>query len=337
MLVRNIKCELCGGNKVTTNKSTYIYCDYCGMWMGLDFGQNITESASVFSGSNSSRPEVKEFIDLVQKIGPIMQSRNIEEFVTTQCRVHELEFEIFPERFGPKGKQKSFQKKYLEFYRAFYTESIDDDWFDEIAARNQAFSASDLKFTIINGKVVYEFNEDFKKLIDLNYELINKGFAKTRNLKSLALHPEDITRTNPEVTRQISIMAFLQAFSAENTKQIIEYLDIKHDYIEIPEVNFQNTNCSVCSGNIAIPEGSEKVVCESCGCTIKTGTQNIQCYNCGSLFDFSTTQTCNFCGTRVEMHKGISELVSEKHSETSNTVLDTQSKQKKGFFARLFK
>ena len=309
MLVKNLKCSVCGANKVNDISLMYIYCDYCGSWMGLDMSASVQESVNVFTPERMNDPNILEYNRLNGEILKAALSNNKSEYIKLQCSLHALEFELFPNRFGPKAKQSLYRSRYLDFYRNYYEEVVDENYFDRFKNPPKFESLPRLKYSFGNGKLVYEFNEDFKEYIDENIKFINDSFALTKNLKSVYLHPENSVADNPKLMYQISINAFIQAFSTENAEQIIDHLGLKSDYIEIPDVTLSILSCTLCSANLSVPANSEKVLCTVCGCTNKVKSAEIQCINCGAGFNPKDDKKCPYCGGIVESPKSMSDYL----------------------------
>ena len=59
MLVRKLKCPNCSAVKINEIKTGYIYCDYCGTFMGIDMGNMQKEAFDVHLNQNE-KPELKQ-------------------------------------------------------------------------------------------------------------------------------------------------------------------------------------------------------------------------------------------------------------------------------------
>ena len=159
MFVRKLKCYACSGNKVNDITGMFIYCDYCGNWMGLDMVKATEETADTFSLQNYENPLQQEYMQVAMKQGEASQSKNREEYIAAQLRMHELEFKLFPKRFGPKGQQKTYVDKYMIYYKELYNEIVDEKYFDRFSQNTEVTElASKLKYTVENGKVDWQVN-----------------------------------------------------------------------------------------------------------------------------------------------------------------------------------
>lgn len=332
MLVKNTKCSICGANKVTKNKSMYIFCDYCGSWMGYDMDAAGRESMNVFSVENMGTPDVKKYLELGQQATIAAKAKDKEKYIGIKLENHELEFKLFPERFGPKGKQSSYRKRHLEYYQAMYEEIANDEYFEKITSPS-GIDSSNLKTSVENGVVKYEFDDAFFKFIDENVAVIAASFDETKTLKAIEKHPEYEVVKQSDLMYKISISAMIQAFPNDASEQIIKHLKITDDFIEIPDVSISEHKCSVCSSKLEVPEGSKNVVCETCGCKNEINTNNISCPNCAANFAPEEDTTCPYCNSKVESPKSMSDALEEKYKE----ALNPKKKDKKiGFFAKLF-
>lgn len=332
MLVKNTKCTICGANKVTENKSMFIYCDYCGSWMGYDMDAAGREAMNVFSVGNMSNPDVKSFLELGQQATIAAKANDKEKYIGIKLENHELDFKLFPERFGPKGKQSSFRKKHLEYYQAMYEEIVNDEYFEKINNPTR-IDSNNLKTSVENGVVKYEFDDAFFKFIDENVAIIAESFEESKSLTALEKHPEYEVVRNSDLMYKVSISAMVQSFPNDAAEQIIKHLNMTEDFIEVPDVNVSERLCVVCSSKLAVPEGAENVVCETCGCKNEIKTSNISCPNCAANFDPKDDPTCPYCNSKVEKPKSMSDALEEKYKEA---LQPKETKSRKGFFAKLF-
>jgi hypothetical protein len=331
MLVKNTKCQICGANKVTENKSMYIYCDYCGSWMGYDMDSAGREAMNVFAPGNMSNPDVKQLLALGQQSSEAAKALDKHKYIEIKLQGHELDFKLFPERFGPKGKQSSFRRKYLEYYKVMYEEIVNEEYFEKIN-NPVRIDSNNLKISVDNGVVKYEFDDAFFKFIDDNISVLKSGFEDSKSYKCLEKHPEYEAVRNSDLMYKISISSMIQSFPPDAGEQIIKYLGMTNDFIDIPDVNLTERVCVVCNSRLSVPAGSNNVVCETCGCKNEINTSNISCPNCAANFDPKADPTCPFCNSKVEKPKSMSDALQEKYME----VTKPKETKMKGFFGKLF-
>lgn len=332
MLVKNIKCPVCSGNKVTPNKSMYIYCDYCGSWMGYDMLEGSKELMNVFAPENMNNPLVVEFNSLNQKLVAFAKINDKQNYIDTKLKIHSLEFKLFPQRYGPKGKQPAFQKRYNEYYKAYYEEAVNDTYFDRYTNPPKNEAGERLKYNVENGVVKYEFNDDFKEFIDENVKVIESSIKETQKLNVFHQHPENSAITNPDLLFKLSISNSLQAFTPDIAEKTVKYLGLEYDYIEIPDITLSETNCMVCTESIKIPENCYSVVCEKCGTLNQVKVNEIKCLNCGAGFAPADNFECPYCKSKLETMRSTSSLLEDKYKEATTKPIQKQ----KGFFSSLF-
>lgn len=333
MLVSNTKCQICGANKVTTNKSMYIYCDYCGSWMGYDLNAATREAANVFNAGSTSNPAVTEYNQLNAKLVEYAKSKNKEEFIKTKMLIHEKEFDLFPERHGPKGKQSSFRKKYLVFYKAMYDETVTDEYFEKTYINPPNISTEDLVYNVENGVVKYEVNDAFYKFIDENVAILKEGIELSKSSKSLELHPEYEVVKNSDLMYKITVGTMAQAFGAEAAEAVFRHLGMEDGMIEVPDVNIDKMNCVVCNTELEVPEGAKSVMCVECGCKNEVAAGQVSCPNCSASFDpMKENETCPYCSSKIERSKSMNDFIKDKYNEATIP----KPNKKKGFFGKLF-
>ncbi len=332
MLVRSLRCIICGSYKVTEPKHMYIYCDYCGSWMGLDMKAASKESMSAITRENINSPKVQEFNMLSMEIVDLGKALDVEGFKKAQLKYHEMEFEIFPMRHGAKGKQISFQKKYLDFYKAYYNEVVDKQYLDKKYVNpTQVYDMSKLTFRTENGRVIYEFDENFKEMIDVYKKHIIETVEREKQLKCMAIHPEPAVIENKEVLLRMSLHSFVQVYDGDIAEKIVQYLGLENSYIEIDNVNMSDFSCKVCSAKLQVPEGASTTLCEQCGTLNDLKNLLIKCHNCGASFDPIDKNSCPYCETLFQKHGSVNDLVAEEYKK-----INTPTKEKKSFFKRLF-
>ena len=335
MLVKNIKCTVCGANKVTQNKSMYIFCDYCGAWMGYDMDAAGREAMEVFSPENMSNPDVKEWTKLNTESIEASKAHDRENYIKLKLRLNELDFILFPSRFGPKGKQSSYRNKYMEYHKKMYEETITESYFEKIN-KPPTINTDNLKYTVVDGVVVYEYDEGFYKFIDDNIEIMKESFVETAEPDYLKYHPEYDAIRKSDLMYKITIGAFIQAFPNETSEKIIEHLGMTDDFITIPDVNITEQDCIICSAKLSVADGAKSIVCEECGCKNEITTSMVSCPNCAAGFDPSEGASCPYCNSKIERPKSMTDMIKEKYQEVSQESNGNTKKSKKGFFAKLF-
>ena len=332
MLVRSIKCTVCGSHKVTEPKHMYIYCDYCGNWLGFDMKAAAKENISVFTRENMNSPEVQRYTALATESFNLGKALDVEGYKRTQLQFHETEFKIFPMRHGPKGKQSSFQKKYLNFYKAYYDEIVDEEFLRKRYVNpDEIYNPQELTYRFENGRTIYEFDDNFKKMIDAYVKYISDSVDRDSNLECMALHPEPAAIQSKEVLMDMSLQAFIQSYDLDIAEKIVEYLGMEEKFIEIDDVNLSDYPCIVCSETLQIPEGASTTLCENCGTLNELKNAMIKCHNCGASFDPKTNNACPYCETVFQKHGSVQDVIAESYQQTA-----PKTGSKKSFFKRLF-
>ncbi len=334
MLVQNSKCQICGANKVTPNKSMYIYCDYCGSWMGFDMDSATREAASTFSVGNMSNPEVVEYNQLNAKLVEFAKAKDVEGFIKTRLVIHEKEFEMFPERHGPKGKQSAFRNKYMIYYEAMYKETITDEYLEKTYINPRQINSDNIKCTVVDGVVKYEMDDAFFEFFDANWKVVTESMESSKDLKCVNLHPEYEVVKNSDLMLKITLNSMIQAYGSDAAGPIYKHLGMDSKMIEIPDVNINEMNCVVCNSDLLVPEGAKSVMCVDCGCKNEVTLGQISCPNCAAPFDpIRENETCPYCNSKIEKPKSMHDFMKEKYVEATSPQ---PKKSKKGFWGKLF-
>ncbi|PLX07151.1 MAG: hypothetical protein C0596_12210 [Marinilabiliales bacterium] len=292
------------------------------------------ESADVYTKRSMSDTEIVEYNNLNMKSVEFAKAKNKDEFVKTRVLIHEKEFDLFPERHGPKGKQASFRKRYLEFYKAMYEETATDEYFERAYINPPATSTDNLKYTVENGVVKYTFDEAFFTFIDENIKILKDGVETSMNSNALQLHPEYEVVKNSDLMFKMSVGAMAQAFGTDGAEAIFRHLGMEDEMIEITDANIEKMNCVVCNTELDVPEGSKSVMCVECGCKNEVTAGQIACPNCSAPFDpVKENETCPYCSSKIERPKSMHDFMKDKYADAMNT---SKPKKKKGLFGRLF-
>lgn len=334
MLVKNQKCYVCGANKITKSKSMYVYCDYCGSWMGYDMQGAWQESMDVWQNNSGNSQLKQNYINLGTKLAEARKTHNKELFIETQLQMHKTEFELYPERFGPKGKQKAFRDKYLQYYSDLYNETINDEYFTRIEKYSQ-IDASKLKYTVENGRLKYEINDDFFKFFDENLNIIKEGFENWDSLDSLKNHPEGEVIRNKDFMFKNSVYLMLQIYNNNEVEALVKHFGLENSFVEIPDVALTEITCKTCNTKLNVPENSDSVVCENCGCVNQVQTGLLKCLNCSATYNPVESKACPYCGSIPDIPKGAGELLESKYKDAYNKPTQAETK-KRSFWSKLF-
>lgn len=76
MQVRKLKCSCYGASKVTVPSTSYLYCDYCGEFMGYDFERISSEVSAPFSIDAVQSDSYQTYLKTVTRIGEASQQKN---------------------------------------------------------------------------------------------------------------------------------------------------------------------------------------------------------------------------------------------------------------------
>ena len=267
--------------------------------MGLDIAKAVLDRKVAYSTENYNGAMQQEFIALSQNSVNAVRINDKEGYLKAKLRMHEIEFDLYPHLFGAKGKQKSYRKKYMIYYEAYYREMMEDhDYFSMYDDPVGTKLAQQLHFTTGEGKFQYVWDENFIAFLEHAVKKIDDTIEKTGKSRSLALHPEGIVVLHPEMMHSISLSGFVQAYDTDTAKKIIEHFHLQQEYFEIEPLNFSELHCQVCNALLKVPDKSKKIICENCGNRNNVEEKTINCLNCGG--DFSPTDheaACPHCGS----------------------------------------
>ncbi|GAB4291365.1 MAG: hypothetical protein Kow0068_16630 [Marinilabiliales bacterium] len=315
----------------------------------------VDEAKDVFSMENYNNPLQQKYSQASMKMAEAMKSKDKDAYIQSALEMHEVEFQLFPKRFGPKIKQPAYVKKYLNFYKHYYSELIDNGFFEKNEERKNKSDElfKKLKYEVVDGKLKYEINEDFKNYLeDIKNDTI-ESIKQNSNLSAMQYYPETLSGASIDIMAKMSYANYIQTLHTDNINDVIEILELKTEFIDIDPVPVSEISCMVCNASLKIPEGSETIVCENCGTTNKPANKEIQCMNCGAPFEKNKENECPYCGSKMmavgaftntsnaskssndTKQKADGKNIVENTTEKSSSK-DKSSEKKKGLFGKLF-
>ncbi|MBN2683569.1 MAG: hypothetical protein JXR58_13825 [Bacteroidales bacterium] len=307
MLVRKLKCPNCSAVKVNEIKTGFIYCDFCGTYMGLDMN-NFRNEAMDVALSDDNQEKKTEYNNNLLQLADALKNKDIENYKKAAVKMHELDFELYPNRYGPKGKQPAYRQKYMTYYQHMYEETVNDEFFQKREHLMEKITAlgAKLKSSIVNNMVHYEFNDDFKDYLNANIDYFKELLSseKLRNANYMQYYPEYFSDATPDMMMRNTVNGMISTYDEETQKKVIEYLGYKDEYMDVAEVSLKETTCILCAASIRFPEGATSLVCEQCGTKNILETKELECLNCGASYKPEGEEVkCPFCGARTQASK----------------------------------
>ncbi|MBE2247568.1 MAG: hypothetical protein IAE67_09950 [Candidatus Competibacteraceae bacterium] len=302
MQVRKLKCSSCGANKVVANATSYMYCDYCGEFIGYDFERMSQEVMSKLSSESRDTDTYNSYMETVTRLGEATSQKDVNAFEKAVIDLHHIEIDLFPERYSPKMKQQAYRNQYNEFYKRFWAERLQNHFFEEQDAlqKEMASCMPDFVYTLHEGKITYAFNDAMKKYFDIAKRYAKDSAQKTMASDSIMYYPERMKEGVEDMMFKQTIAGFARMLDADSFKEALSYLGLVNEYIEIPDVILKEEPCLGCGHPFLYPENAQKIVCEQCGVENKPAQHALSCMNCGCDFvpDMQKMETaCPQCGS----------------------------------------
>lgn len=333
MLARKLKCTVCGGNKINEISTAYIYCDYCSNFMGYDMSVMTGNASEIFSTENYKGEKQQAYLAAGIEMGKALKEKNAEAFIKANTRQQEIMFDLFPFLYSPKAKQPAYRKKYIDYLRLYWEEQIQNNYFEENEKTGAKFNelSKNLKYTLVNNKIRYEWNDEFEAYVGELSNFIRSSVDKTMRMKCLEHYPDPVNDATPDLLYKQGINSMIQNFDAETATKIIGFLGLKEEYLEVEDINISKISCCACNSELNVPDHAESMLCESCGSINKIKNREIQCLNCGAPFSPAETKACPFCGAKLH-------VIGNDHDKNNKAGHEQTKKEapKKGFFGKLF-
>lgn len=304
--------------------------------MGIDMKNAMIEATDAFSVSNYQDRSQQEYLAAAMQLGEAAKAKDKEKSIEANLRMLQLEFDLYPHRYGPKGKQQVFRKKYLDYRRQNLIEMFEKgDYFSSFANSEGIALSQGLHFTMVDGKMNYNFDDRFIAYIEYSEQTIRNAIEKSKFYNSLQLHPEGSVVQNTGLMYSNAMANMMSIYHEETAKKIISHFKLDYDYIEIDPVNISKMECCVCQSEINVPENSNTVICETCGNSNNVKEKTINCINCGTRFAVSNGKAqCPSCGSVFYSIQNMNDVVSAQITSQENAQVKT--KKNSSFFKRLF-
>jgi len=308
MLVRKLKCQTCGAPKVNDVVTGFIYCDYCAHFMGYDFKKMGEEATDVFDytyfAEHGKWPDnVQKYMDIGQQMGPAMAEENAEDFIRLSVEMHELEMDLFPDRFAPKMKIANYRQDYMAFFQKFTEDRVHDGFFakNKVIHEKLTALAANITQVMVDHKPNWQYDENLEAYFDCVSAYGKKSSEEAMEYPSMALYPEKVDASYADLMQKQMINGFTTLLDGETFKKVMIYLGLQDEYEDLAPPATDIQNCGGCGSDINVPEGAEKMVCEFCGNLNLVKSGNISCMNCGGEMtpdDAQVKNECSYCGSQ---------------------------------------
>lgn len=307
MLVRKLKCNICGASKVNKATTGYLYCDYCASFMGYDFEATAEEAVQVFDSAYYAEhgkwpDDVQAYMDNLAVLGKAQAENDMATYKTCMVKHMDIDTTLFPKRYTPRMKIPAYKKKYMQFYDAMMDENIRNGYYLRLREVQEKLMEMQKEITMetVNYRTTMVYDEKLEQYFDYIREFFKSTAEAAMQSESVKLHPEENLDSNyADMIYKQSINAYTKSLSPEAFEKVIQHLGLKTEYIEIGDVEMENKNCCNCGASLSVPKGSEFLVCEYCGNTNSSKKNEIKCIDCGTPFSVKPddkTNACPSCG-----------------------------------------
>ncbi len=310
MIVRKLKCASCGSSKVAEVKSGYVFCDYCAAFMGFDFVKMEDESKQLFDMNyyleNGGWPQsTQEYLSVVTQLGEVIEQRDSEKYIELAMKQMELQVSLLPGTFSPKMKVEGYRKKFLTYYHAFLKDQIEDGFFENQKKIQEMLRvlSQNINMEMIDGNYIWRYDEHAKEYFKTVYEYSVSLSEKVISYPSVRLYPDEISENSKDLFLKQSMAGYCKMLSESDFILLAKEYGFENYYIEIPDLETDDVQCSCCNSTITALKGAKLVVCETCGNKVEPNTRMIHCQNCGSTFTPTngSDSRCEYCGSRVQL------------------------------------
>lgn len=295
MLVKRTQCRACGAPKVTRPKTGYVYCDFCGVLTDWDLEVAKTAPGAVVPF---------QYEALAQRLAPEVKAARE---AGDKGRYNALQYELYdayarlcPAGFSPRVRDPEYRERFVRYTAATCTVQDFDPAFPALA---DAVTAS-------MGKLQWDTTGGTMRVVPETFWAMWNAFRArmehSMNLNEssglLARHPDGAPRS---LLTAMGMSAFAQAWlgylGEPDAARLLAESGLKGDYVEAT-ASLDKRHCGGCGGDLDVPPGARRVVCEACGHVIDVGGREAPCTHCGRPLSWPAGKTMIACpGCKSEL------------------------------------
>ncbi len=318
MRIRRLTCPHCGAPRERPSETSYIYCDYCGQYMGLDFFHFLDSKEDRIPG-----PAYRELIARMQpKLDSALAQGRKDKYQNIQRKIFEAHMKECPGSYSPRIGDSKYKQAMLDFLSASQTLAAFDPELTALKQRMDAAIAG-LKWVQKKDSSHEDLGPDTDRLAVLqqasaNMQVKPNSFwrlydafeahhdlfvEKVVQAGLMDRHPDEISvEQMKEAARSVFAEGWLPFLRKRDAKRLLEKLQLASDYVEVDPPKTLPKNCGVCGTMLQVVEGARTVVCSHCGHKLDMERPAVSCGNCGAnmaLPQGVREITCPYCSGYV--------------------------------------
>ena len=325
MIVKNTSCPSCGGQKMTPSETFYVYCDYCGSLMDLDFTVFLKDLEN--KPKWNSKDEIR-FSELTEELKEAENTENKEAYINIKREWITIQMRNEPKAYPPRIKDEKYKENYLEWLIATDVENAFNPKMKalngEILERVNLFRYStvseneEIKKTLSVEEIMRiskEIEDGNMENIHLLHSSITQIYsgAKTKQIiesetfwaffktmmdsvEKINSHHSDLSiqcpdkNTSSGFNTRLTAIAIVQGYipwlDKKDIDKLIKESGLSGKYHDMPEPKMSERHCGGCGSSVFIVNGAKSVLCQGCGSLIDVNQTEFPCTGCGTHISF---------------------------------------------------
>lgn len=298
MKVKKFICTRCFAPKVTKIETAYVICDYCASLMDVD-------STIGFKEFYADKDKVIQYEQNKHKLeadaNEAFNKGNKANYLHSRNLFWTMYLDTYPEYILPTVSPKLLEEwctlcAKIDTYHAFKENATEE-------TNNQYEANNEITYYTIGDSQFAEW-KSFMNATKMYHKSLMHNLKEMRevpefNLLNTVL-PLDIA-----IKKEMSMYAqmWIPYLEEKYHEQLLDFIGLKTEYIDIPPVKIKEKPCANCNKNIQVPDGAIVSKCSNCN-TDNVWTK-VACSGCSAENelpeDWQETITCVYCTLEIRV------------------------------------
>ncbi|MGF1465324.1 MAG: hypothetical protein ACFCGT_04250 [Sandaracinaceae bacterium] len=288
---RPIRCDSCGAPKVTTPRTAYVYCDYCGALFDYDFDL----AGEILHGLPFGEISAILRRGVIDEIRAAREAGDEETWRACWAWVFEHDMRLTPETWSPRILEPTYRDAMVR-------------WSAEtslVVAKDERFARSQKRVEEAYIHAIGAPSADH--LVAYARACIEDSETRVGAWSEWGLLEQHPDGDGPEVIlrndRKWMLRECLANADDDARARILELAGIDDRYDELPPVDLSRATCGPCGGPLLLAEGARRLLCEACGHVLDADAPRFACPSCGASVIAARRGrvSCRWCQARFDV------------------------------------
>ncbi len=299
MLVRRVRCHVCGGPKVTPSRTAHDHCSWCGAFTDWNHGVAYATRGSMKPGPRYDALSVY----LQPEIEQARRAGHFPNLVAAFKQLYEAHVTDCPAAYSPRISDARYRSAVVEYHAMRDAARRVDAVATSLEARMDQVSRTMFYVQRPEGRFVRP--DRFFAVLNEFLPLQARLDDLLRASGAITVHPD---APPPVLLHKIGQSAFVQAWMPmldhDTGLKALEATGLADQYEELAEVAIRGRPCPKCGDDVPVVDGAHAVLCEACGTLVGGGEHAVRCGGCGGGFTPDPAQrelACPWCRRVVDV------------------------------------